>query len=58
MDEKARTLVPSEAARQLSVTLDYIYRELWSGRFAGAVKSEGQWKIPVQAVKTRLKGKK
>lgn len=58
MVEKTTSLTPSEAAQKLGVTLDYVYRELWSGRFASATKTDGRWKIPAQAVNRRLEGRK
>ncbi len=53
----AENLTPSQAARQMGTTLDWVYRELRAGRMRGAVKSGKQWKIPAQVVKERAKAR-
>jgi excisionase family DNA binding protein len=49
-----RSLSVGEAARKLGVTVDAIYRRLYSGRLA-ASKVDGKWRIPAQAVEERLR---
>ncbi len=50
-----KNLTPTEMARQMGCTLDWIYRELRAGRFRGAVKIAKHWRIPASAVQQRLK---
>ena len=45
-----------EAARRLGVGLDYLYSLLWTGKLQ-ARKVGGHWRIPLEAVQTRLKQK-
>ena len=40
------SLSPREAAIKRGCTIDYVYRELWSGRFPGAQKLGKRWLIP------------
>jgi excisionase family DNA binding protein len=54
-EKMAGSLSAVEAARRLGVTLDHIYKQLRAGRLDGAVKSRGQWLIPAQAIKTKLR---
>ena len=44
----------TEAARRLGVGLDYLYSLLWTEKLQGR-KVGKQWRIPSQAVETRLK---
>lgn len=53
-----QNLTPSDAARRMGCTLDWIYRELRAGRFRGAVKSGKHWKIPAHVVTARVDAKK
>lgn len=46
-------LTAIELARQRGVTLDYIYKQLRTGKFEGAVKEQGEWRIPLPALKTK-----
>jgi Helix-turn-helix domain len=51
MDQKdASTFTPAEFARLSGLSLGYVYARLWSGRFEGARKVEGRWRIPVAAL--------
>ncbi len=56
MAEKSeRMLSAREAVRRLGVSLDFLYRILWSGQLPGAQKVGSQWRIPAQAVEARLR---
>jgi excisionase family DNA binding protein len=44
----------SEAARKLGISLDGVYRLLYSGKLAGA-KTDGKWQIPTATVEERLR---
>ena len=44
----------SETARKLGISLDGVYRLLYSGKLRGA-KADGKWRIPAAAVEERLK---
>jgi excisionase family DNA binding protein len=46
----------SEAARRLGISLDGVYRLLYSGKLSGA-KTDGKWHIPVNTVEERLRKK-
>ncbi len=48
-------LTVRESARRLGVTLDFLYRVLWSGQLAGARKVAKTWRIPAAAVEARRK---
>lgn len=50
-----KNLTPTETARQMGCTLDWIYRELRAGRLQGAVKAGKHWLIPLAAVQQRVK---
>ncbi len=50
---KERGLSPREAALRLGIGLDFVYRELWSGKLPGR-KEEGRWVIPATAIEERL----
>ncbi len=50
---KETGLSPREAALRLSIGLDFVYRELWSGKLPGR-KEEGRWVIPATAIEERL----
>jgi excisionase family DNA binding protein len=52
--EKSTELTPRLAARKLGVSLYYIYQSLWAGKLPGR-KVGKQWRIPAEAVDTRLK---
>ncbi len=51
-----KELTVSQASRTLRVTLDYVYRLIYSGKLE-ARKSEGRWLIPVSDVESRLKAR-
>lgn len=51
---KTQELSAIEAARKLGVGLDYLYSLLWTGKLQGR-KAGKQWRIPVEAVATRLR---
>jgi excisionase family DNA binding protein len=53
---KAKELSPREAAQRLRVRLDSVYSLIWAGKLQ-AHKLDGRWRIPVEAVDTRLKEK-
>jgi len=44
----------SEAARKLGISLDSIYRLLYSGKLVGT-KTDGKWQIPTATVEDRLR---
>lgn len=44
----------SETARKLGISLDGVYRLLYSGKLA-ASKTDGKWRIPVATVEARLR---
>ena len=44
------SLSPREAAIKRGCTIDFIYRELWSGRVPGAQKLGKRWLIPATDV--------
>lgn len=44
-----------EARKRLGVSLDFLYRILWSGQLPGARKVKGRWMIPAKAVEARLR---
>lgn len=46
-------LTVSEAARKLGISLDGVYRLLYSGKLVGT-KTDGKWQIPVGTVEDRL----
>jgi excisionase family DNA binding protein len=52
-----RDLKVSEAARQLTISLDAVYRLLYAGKLE-ARKKNGRWVIEQSAVEKRLKEKK
>jgi excisionase family DNA binding protein len=54
MTTKTQEISAIEAARKLGVGLDYLYSLLWTGKLQGR-KVGKQWRIPVEAVETRLK---
>ena len=49
-----KVLSVREAARRLGCTLKYIYDLVYSGRLP-AQKDGQQWRIPAEAVETRLR---
>ena len=51
-----KELTVSQASRTLGITLDYVYRLIYSGKLV-ARKSEGRWLIPVSDVESRLKAR-
>ena len=51
-----KELTVSQASRTLGITLDYVYRLIYSGKLV-ARKSEGRWLIPVADVESRLKAR-
>jgi len=53
---KETGLSPREAALRLGIGLDFVYRELWSGKLP-ARKQDGRWFIPSTAVEARLKAR-
>jgi hypothetical protein len=46
-----RTMTPREVAIERGCTLDFIYRELWAGKYPGAEKVGKVWRIPAGTVK-------
>jgi excisionase family DNA binding protein len=44
----------SEAARKLGISLDGVYRLLYSGKLVGT-KADGKWNISVVTVEDRLR---
>lgn len=54
MAKKMDDLSAIEAARKLGVGLDYLYSLLWTGKLEGR-KVGKQWRIPADAVETRLR---
>lgn len=50
---KETGLSPREAALRLGIGLDFVYRELWSGKLPGR-KEEGRWVIPATTIEERL----
>jgi len=44
----------SETARKLGISLDGVYRLLYSGKLAGS-KTDGKWWIPTAKVEARLR---
>lgn len=51
-----KDLTPREAAQQLGIRLDSLYKDLWTGRLAGR-KEEGRWVIPGAAVEDRARAR-
>jgi excisionase family DNA binding protein len=51
---KEKEVSAIEAARRLGVGLDYLYSLLWTGKLEGR-KVGKQWRIPIEAVETRVK---
>ena len=49
-----RYLSPNAAARRLGVTVDYLYKLLWSGKVE-AQKVNQRWRVPMGAIERRLK---
>ena len=47
---------PRQAAIRLGYELDYVYKLIWAGRLE-AVKINGQWRIPMEAVNSRLQAR-
>lgn len=47
-------LPPITAARRLGVGLDYLYKQLWTGKLTGK-KVNGRWRIPLAAIEERLR---
>ena len=54
-EESERMLSAREARKRLGVSLDFLYRILWSGQLPGARKVKGRWMIPAKAVEARRK---
>jgi excisionase family DNA binding protein len=48
----AKALTPVELARLRGVTLDFIYKQLRTGRIPRATKAGKHWVIPQTAVKS------
>ena len=46
----------SQASRPLGISLDYVYRLIYSGKLV-ARKSDGRWLIPVADVESRRKAR-
>jgi len=55
--ENKKELTASESCRHLGITLDALYRLLYSGKLQGR-KVEGVWRIPLSEVEQRLKRKR
>lgn len=51
---KQAELTPREVAREMRVSLGYVYHLLWAGTLQGR-KVGKQWHIPAEAVNERLK---
>lgn len=51
---KARELSPREVAQLLGVRLDSVYSLIWAGKLK-AHKLDGHWRVPADALKSRLK---
>ena len=58
MNMAEREITPREAAVRLGCSLDFVYRQLWTGRIPGAKKVFGHWTIPTEAVEARLEARK
>ncbi len=56
MKQMQKELTVSQASRTLGITLDYVYRLIYSGKLV-ARKSEGRWLIPAPAVESRRKSR-
>lgn len=48
------TLTTVEAALRLKIRLDQTYRLLRAGDLEGAIRVDGQWRIPESAIALRL----
>lgn len=46
-----KMLSPRDAAQAQGVALDWIYRQLWSGKFPNAKKVGKKWLIPANDLK-------
>ena len=53
--KRSKIISVREAARMRGVTLKAIYDKLYAGRLAGATKIDGQWRIPISAIKESSK---
>jgi excisionase family DNA binding protein len=53
---KDTTMSAREAARQLGVGLQQVYRLIWEGRLDGE-KTDGQWRVSAEAVESRQKAR-
>ena len=51
-----RELTAIQAARQLGITMDALYRLIWVGRLP-ARKADRRWLLPYRAVEARLKAR-
>jgi excisionase family DNA binding protein len=51
---REKELSAIEAARKLGIALHYLYSLLWTGKLQGR-KVGKQWRIPAEAVATRVK---
>ena len=49
-----KTLSPSEAARQLGIGLELVYKYLWAGKLEGS-KHDGRWLVSFDSVQRRIK---
>jgi excisionase family DNA binding protein len=54
MDGLKRDLTPREMSQLLGWGLDYTYKLLWAGKIS-AVKKEGRWIIPSEAIAERMR---
>jgi excisionase family DNA binding protein len=44
---------PREAAQQLGIGLDYLYRLIWSGKVLARKDEYGRWWIPLSSLASR-----
>jgi excisionase family DNA binding protein len=51
-----RYLSPNAAARRLGVSLDYLYKLLWSGKME-AQKVNERWRVPLASIEERLRNR-
>ncbi|HVB32777.1 MAG TPA: DNA-binding protein [Patescibacteria group bacterium] len=48
---------PRETAVRTGRTIGSVYRQLYEGKWPGAVKHGGRWAIPAEAIEQRLRGR-
>ena len=57
MARESELLTAMESCRRLGISLDYLYRLLYSQKLPGT-KENGVWRIPVSAIEARLRQRK